>query len=146
MRFFTDTKIMPVKNLIIEFDNEYRILHLSAAHPIHIETKEELTKTCHAVGSQLEKYVASERCFMVVDLSAMIIEPKLVDCYSRKVQNLCESYLYPGGLLRYGFQITRVTAKLGYEKGKLKDLLMFSNKQEAYNYIYDLIKSQKVKA
>jgi len=131
---------MSIENLIIGFDNEYRILHLSASPIIYVETKRELTKTRQVVGIQLDKYAARERCFMVENLSAMIIEPELVDYYSDKVQTLCDNFLYPGGLPRYDFQITRVTAQIEYDKGKLTVLLMFSNKQEAINYIYDLKK------
>ena len=132
---------MPLKSLITDFDDEYRIMHLSASPPIHIKTKRDLTDTCQEVGKRLMEYAGERRCFMVVDLSAIIIEPNLADAYAQKVQTLTDNFLYPGGLIRYGYQMTRVTAKIGYQTGKLKDLFLFPTKHEAYEFIRKLQKS-----
>lgn len=128
-------------HLITEFDEEYRIMHLSASKPIEVKTKQELKMLCQEVGMRLQNYADGKRCFMVVDLGAIIIEPDLAESYSQKVQAMTDNFLYPSGLIRYGYQMTRVTAKIGYQTGKLKNLLLFPTKFEAYDYIKKLKKS-----
>ena len=130
--------MIPLENLITEFDDEYRIMHLSASEPIEVKTKLELKELCMEVGARLQKYAAGRRCFMVVNLGAIIIEPDLADSYAQKVQYLTDNFLYPGGLIRYGYQMTRVTAKIGYQTGKLKDLFLFPTKYEAYEFLKKL--------
>ncbi|MFH1304274.1 MAG: hypothetical protein ABIK07_24740, partial [Planctomycetota bacterium] len=98
--------------LIIEFDRVNRILHLSARTENRVKSKSQLEALCQAAGQALDKYSSGGRCYMIVDVSMIVIEPELVEPYAEKVQEMYDRYLFPDGLARYGHQITRITARL----------------------------------
>jgi hypothetical protein len=118
-----------------EFDANRRVLHLSAERPAHIQNTYQLNSVCKEVSRILEEHTAEGRYYLLVDMSTIVIEPALVDEYSKKIKNISERFLVPDGLLRYGHQITRITAKLAHEQQNLDDPLFFRSKAEALNYI-----------
>lgn len=130
------------KKIIGEFDENKRIFHLSATEVLRIESKQQLEELCSAVFSKLSKYVDSDRCYMIVDLSKFAIDPKLTDCYAEKIQTISENCLYFNGLARYGYQITRMTVRKGHETKISGDPNLFGNKQEAYEFINNLIQQK----
>lgn len=128
-----------------EFDENRQVLHVSAERPAHIQNAHQLNKVCDDVCEMLEKYTSDGRCYLLVDMSTLVIEPELVDEYGRKVKKIAKQYLLPNGLLRYGFQITRVTATLAHQKQQIDDPLFFRSKDEALDYIDNLSKRQSAK-
>jgi len=130
------------EKLIGEFDDEKRILHLSAKEVIHVDTKDQLEELCSAVFGKLEKHISTDRCYMIVDLSKFIIEPELADYYAEKIQTIAQNCLYPNGLARHGYQITRMTVRLGYKENIAGDPNLFDSKRSAYDFIDHLIEQK----
>ena len=130
------------KIIIAEFDNDKRILHLTATKVIQVKTKQQLVELCSAVKAKLEKYTDTGRCYMIVDLIKFIIEPKLSDCYAEKIQSIAQNCLYPNGLARYGYQITRIPIMMGHENKIMGDPNLFNTKEEAFEFIESLIQKK----
>lgn len=126
-------------DLITEFDPEKRILHLSAKRVLRITDEERLTALCGAVQDVLER-CRPGRCYLIVDLAKFSIDPKLSALYTDKILAICETYLFPGGIARYGYQITRVTIKIGSRERPESDTHLFGSKAEAFAYIHRLIR------
>lgn len=130
------------EKLIGDFDDDRRIFHLSAREVIHVDTKEQLEELCSAVFGKLEKHISTDRCYMIVDLAKFIIEPELADYYAEKIQTIAQNCLYPNGLARYGYQITRMTVRLGYKENVAGDPNLFGSKRSAYEFIDRLIQQK----
>ena len=126
-------------NIIVEFDDDKRILHLSAHSAIAVRTKEELKELCTAVHSLLDGYLPSGRIYLTVNLSKFIIDPKLANDYSRLIGEIYDKYIYPRGLVRYGYQITRLTIQLGHGKYMEKYPDLFGTRKAALEYLENLI-------
>ena len=143
-----------IEDIITEFDTQRRIFHLTAKSPLNIRTNAELNELflkhqppyelCGMVKSLLTEHTADERCHMVVDVSKIVIDPMLVSEYMQKVKFLCDHYIYPDGLARYGYQITRITAMIGHQRYMQKEAPLFRNKMEAVKYIEELIEARKL--
>lgn len=127
--------------LLIETDRERGILHLTAERVIRIEDEAQLGELCHKVGGVLEELPRDRRYYLMVNISRIVIVPELAKAYSEKVEFLCEHFLCADGLVRYGHQITRLTARLGHEKYLHNDPHLFGTRQEAEDYLLELIKS-----
>ena len=130
------------EKIIGEFDSDKRIFHLSATEVLRVDTKEQLEELCSAVFVKLGKYMESGRCYMIVDLTKFIIEPKLADYYAEKIQTISQNCLYPNGLARYGYQITRATIRMGHKDKIDGDPNLFGTKQEAFDFINGLIQQK----
>ncbi len=127
-----------MSNPIIEFDPAINTLHLSATGPIHVTTRVQLNELCHVVNQALDDHVTTGKCFLLVDIAKVVIEPDLAEPYSEKIGKLCKSYILPDGLVRYGSGITRVTAQIGHEAFQLDTPRLFRTKSEALKYIRDM--------
>lgn len=123
---------------IMEFDAETRTFHLSATERIHVSTEEQLNTLCWAVTEAVSQHAATSRCFLLVDISKIAIEPDLAQLYAEKIKKLGQKYLYPEGLVRYGSEITRVTARIGHDLFQLEAPHLFRTKAEALKYIGEL--------
>jgi hypothetical protein len=123
-----------------EFDESRRVLHLTAERPAHIRNTVQLEKVCDDVCRLLEQHTVTGRCYMLVDTSMIEIIPEMAEEHIVKMNNICEKYLLPDGLLRYGSQITGITAKVTHEMQNLDDQLLFRSKAEALEYIDNLQK------
>lgn len=130
-------------NPIIEFDAATNTLHLSATELMQVTTKEQLGALCNIVSEALREHTAGSRCFLLVDISKIAIEPELAEPYSEKIGTLCERYLLPDGLVRYGSEITRVTAQIGHEAFQLDTPNLFRTKIEALKYLGELSASHR---
>lgn len=130
------------EKIICEFDTDKRIFHLSATEKLRIETVQQLEELCSAVSTKLRKYIEAGRCYMLVDLIKFIIEPKLADHYAEKMQVIVQNCLYPNGLARYGYQITRMTVQIGHQNKIDGDPNLFGNQQEALDFIDSLIQQK----
>ncbi len=101
-----------------------------------------LGELCREVGEVLQKLPQHQRYYMMVNISRIVIVPELAKSYSEKVEYMCNTVLCDNGLVRYGHQITRVTAMLGHEKYFGNDPHLFGTRQEAENYLKELIKNE----
>jgi hypothetical protein len=128
-----------LSNLIGEFDKQNRILHLTASAPIRCKTREQGYALAAAVKSILNQNLSGKLGYMITDYSKIIIEPKHIDEYAAALKELMNTYLYPGGLARYGFDISRVTAQIGHRIYLGGSANLFNTKEEAFEYIHDLI-------
>jgi hypothetical protein len=79
---------------------------------------------------------------MVVDLAKFAIDPDLADIYMQKIGMLFQTYLYPNGLARYGYQITRVTIMMGKDSDPTSAEGLFANRFQAYRYIHRQIRQR----
>lgn len=127
---------------ILEFDKELHLFQLSAVEKIEITTEEQLNLMCNMVRSFLVENSGGQRCYMVVDISKLIIEPDLSPIYARHIEKMDEDFLYSNGLIRYGATITRVTARLGSMINHKDEPIFFRTKDEAIAYVRRITKEQ----
>ena len=128
-----------IKDLVGEFDEQYRIVHLTAKRPVHVTTLEQGKILSQAVNEILTQFLAGRRGYLITDYSKIIIEPEKIDEYAAVIKQLIDTYLYPGGLARYGFEITRVTARLGHAAYLGGSPNLFNSRKEAVEYIRSLV-------
>ena len=133
-------------DLIAEFDEDKRILHLTGHNQIRITTSEEIKKAFGVAEELLIKYTSEERCYLIIDLGKIIISPNLISEYVELSRPFLEKYLYPKGVARYGYQVTRLTVRLSHEKFPEIEPNMFASKVEASEYIHTLIEKNKASA
>ena len=62
---------------------------------------------------------------------------------AREIKDIIDKYLFPGGIARYGMDLTRSTARASHAEYIGGDPNLFNLKEEAYAYINDLIEEQK---
>lgn len=128
--------------LEIEFDKSARILHLSYKAKIHATTRQHLDAKFTALRSILNKYAEHGRIYLIIDMSNFIMDPELKSSYAAHAKAISEQYIMPRGIARYGYQITRITVRAGYrDLGESPNI--FGTREEAYDYIYALIKEQR---
>ncbi len=97
-----------------DFKSTTRIFRLSAQKPIKVDNIPKLDTLCRDVHSLLKKTDDGQRFYMAVDISKFIIEPSLTKRYMEKIGGIMQQFLYPNGLARFGYQITRVTIQMGH--------------------------------
>lgn len=127
-----------IDDLAGEFDEERLIVHLTAINPIHVTTLEQGYILSRAVKDMLNRYLCGRRGYMITDYGRIIIEPEKIDEYAAEVKDIMDTYLQPGGFARYGFEITRVTARLGHAAYIGGSPNLFNTKDEALRYIHEL--------
>ncbi|MFH2056663.1 MAG: hypothetical protein ABIJ61_11940 [bacterium] len=133
-------------DLILEFDDELRVLHFSAKTRLDVKSKEDLNALCQRVGAVLE-YVRDEgRCFLLVDMSKIAIDPILNCLYAEKVEQMTGTFLFEEGIFRYGYEITRVTASMAQSEHGLGDPHFFSTKEAALTHIRQLVQTAAIRS
>lgn len=135
------------KILQYEFDESKKILHFTYSEMVHIITEQQWRELTDYTESLISKYAENSRIYLIVDVKNLLVEPELVKTYSEYVKRVCDKYLMPNGVARYGTQLTRVTIKLGHDKILKKDPAMCKTKEDAYAYIKKQIENNsKVQA
>ncbi len=144
---------MDIGKTLFDYDSEKRILHLSAEDLLSISTTDELNILCGAIQSFLDENAGGQPCYMIVDLTRIIIDPSLAPVYAEHLGQMIGKYVYADGFARYGFGITRVTAQVGYESiGEQTDSNgcvcesepnLFRTKEEAQTYIQSVLKQRQ---
>ena len=127
------------EDLIAEFDPETRIIHFTARKRIVFNSIEDGHQLSDFVKATLDKHLAGKRGYMITDYSKIAIEPILLNLYAREMKEIIDTYLYPGGIARYGMDITRITAKMGHAAYIGGNPNLFNTKEEALDYINNLI-------
>lgn len=127
---------MDISSLVVfNYDPETAIAELSSRETIRVETPEMLNMMCSYVNNLLDGLPGTGPYYLAVDVSKIAIDPGLTDKYQEKIIKIGEKFLYPNGLARYGYEITRVTIqlmnhKLGYQFGRL-----FYSRKDAMAYL-----------
>jgi hypothetical protein len=127
------------EELIGKFDPETRIVHLTARNPIHAKTLEEGFMLGKAVKAVIERFLSDGRGYLLTDYSKIIIEPTEVEEYSRWMQEVRDAFLYPGGIARYGFEISRINAQLAHKEYLGGNPNLFDTYEAALAYLKSLI-------
>lgn len=130
---------MTASTAVLKFNPEKMILHLTAREELLVSTPEELQSLCERVRDHLDRHAGGQPCYMIVDISRIVIQPELVPMYAEHMKQLHAGYVYPDGVARYGYAITRVTARAGYERMHGGDPNLFRTYEEACEYIDGLI-------
>lgn len=130
--------MLNINDLVGEFDERLLIVHLTAKNPIHVTTLEQGYMLSQAVKDMLNHFLCGRRGYMITDYGKIIIEPEKIDEYAAEVKDIMDTYLQPGGFARYGFEITRVTARLGHAAYIGGSPNLFNTKEEALRYIHAL--------
>lgn len=128
---------------ITEFDEQRRILHVAYRRRVHPTTEEHLEKVFANFRRLMDDYTQAGRIYLIIDMSNLIIEPDLKAFYIGHARSVIEKYIMPRGVARYGFQITRITVRAGYQQYMDEPPNVFNSREEAYQYIYSLIKKNK---
>jgi hypothetical protein len=128
--------------LALEFDELRRILHVSAREIVHIRTQAQVRTHFSSVMAMLDGYTQSGRVYLIIDMSNVIIDPELTGIYARYAREVGDKYIFPNGIARYGYQITRVTVRRGYEEYLAESPNLFNSRDEADTYISGLIEKQ----
>ncbi len=133
------------EEISLTFDPETRIAELSAKTVLTIDSTEKLDTLCNTICSLLTRESGGKRCYLAVDISQIVIDPGLADQYAGKIKAMKEEMLFPEGLVRYGFEITRVTIKLAEMKeGKFP--ILFNKRDEALRYLEELSRNREAEA
>jgi hypothetical protein len=137
---------MTYENEIVgEFDSRNRIIHLTAKSRLVIDSKTDLDKAFAATKAILEEYCKDGRCYMVVDMSRFVFDPSIADEYRANMKETCSKYIFPNGVARYGYEITRVTVMLGHAGSEGVAPNLFATKKDAYEFIEKLIEKNREK-
>jgi hypothetical protein len=128
--------------IITEFDEQNRILHTAYSCRVHPTSETHLNIIFSAYKEKVAQFAESGRVYLIIDMSNLIIEPDLKAAYAAQAKDIIEKYIMPHGVARYGFQITRITVRAGYDRYMHDAPNIFNSKEEAYDYIYSLIKKE----
>jgi hypothetical protein len=120
--------------IIVEYDPERRIVHLTAAEDIHFSSREDLDELYTFASETLSRHTHESPVYVLVDLARFIIDPSLFEYYAEKSAIIKEKYVYPDGMAAYGFQITRVTVQLSYGDSEKRPPL-FKTRREAEEHL-----------
>jgi len=128
---------------VMEFDESRRILHLSHRRMLHPTTPAHLEKIFEALRRELDRYISSGRIYLIINMSNFILEPDMKARFAELARGIRDTYIMPGGIARYGFQITRITVRQSYDKYIGENPNIFNSRREAYAYIQALIERNR---
>ncbi len=123
--------------LIIDFDKERRIVHFSASSVVKFADNDDIDDLYLAACEILDEFTPGGPCCVLVDISKFILEQALFEYYFKKSLLVKEKYLLPGGIAGYGYEITRVTIKMGFASMGLTPPI-FKTRHEATAYLESL--------
>lgn len=128
---------------VTEFDEARRILHLAYKQTVHPTTPVHLEMKFTALRTVLDQCISTGRIYLIINMTNFILEPELKAKYAELVRGIRDTYIMPNGIARYGFQITRITVRQGYNTYLGENPNIFNSRGEAYAYIYSLISRHK---
>lgn len=114
-------------------------MHLYFLDKKEVSSKKELDEHFELNDRLFDQYKQFGRFYLVIGIGNLSIDISLSDHYAEKASQLMKKYIVPGGVARYGFKITRVTVKLGYEKNLKEDPNLFGTREQAFAHIESLI-------
>ncbi|MCP4570514.1 MAG: hypothetical protein GY841_23265 [FCB group bacterium] len=124
---------------IVDFDDSQRIMYLSNEGLVHLKTKNQVDQSFELFQSICRRYYAQGKFYLIIDMSNFIIEPDLTAVYAKNAKKIIEKYIVPGGVARFGHQITRLTVRRAYADYLTEKPQIFSTRGEACTYINEVI-------
>lgn len=119
-----------------EFDEKNRILHVEYLERVHIRTGAQIDDIFSNIDEKLAGLCSSGRIYLIINMTNLVIEPSLTGHYARHARAICNKYILPDGVARYGYQITRITVKRGYDEYLGTNPNIFNSREEAFRYIH----------
>ena len=132
-----------VDKYTVEFDPGDRVVHIGASERMVIAAPELLNAWFSALAQILDRFVDGGRVYLTIDVNNILFDPSLAEVYAKNVRTIMEKYIYPGGIARYGFQITRVTVRRGYGDYLKESPNIFNTRAEAVAYIRGMIEKDR---
>jgi hypothetical protein len=132
--------------LRFEFDEDSRILYLRGARFVGITTEERLNAVMEAIRTEMRRRSGPGRMYMIIDVTNLVIPPELSQSYGRLAADIYNTYAFPGGVARFGHQITRLAVRRGYMDYMDDDPHIYGTRAEAEAYIRSLIARRQAKA
>lgn len=124
---------------IVDFDESRRIMYLAYERRIHLKTKSQLDQSFELFQSICDRYYSQKKFYLIIDMSNVVIEPELTAVYAKNAKKIIEKYIFPGGVARFGHQITRLTVRRAYADYLTEKPQIFSTRGEACAYIDEVI-------
>ena len=131
-----EAHLFDLHNLVAEFDEKNLIVHITGINSLNCQTREQGIILGNKIEESIVSRLADRRGYLITDLSKIVIDPKLVTPYCEYINKFKKLYLQPGGIARYGFEITRITAKMGHKGSIAGPVNLFNTKEEAFEFIY----------
>jgi hypothetical protein len=135
-----------IAKLFGEYDPDNRIVHITASQPIQVRNVEHGLILSQAIKEILKQHLGDGRGYMVTDYTRIILDFSNALLYAREIKDMIDTYLYPGGIARYGMEISRITARMGHKEYLGGDPNLFDTREEAFAYIYALIERNRAEA
>ncbi len=134
---------MILENLVLEYDHDTNILTITGLDKVHIVTSDQLEALYDMIEYCLETQCAEKRGYALVDMSKLTIDYELVEDYAIHHQSSFYRWVYPEGIARYGYAITRLTIADGYRRVGEETPHFFPTRDEAVAYLRDLRQRQR---
>jgi len=129
--------------VLIDFDSENKILHITGTQKIIVKAQAELEAFCDFVQRTMSEGCGGGLGYLIVDMSRIVIDPSLVHSYAEHVSSLMGRCVHDNGIARYGYEITRLTVRQGYRELPGEDPNIFATKAEALAFIMSQIERNR---
>lgn len=123
------------RQIISEFDPELRVLHISAERPVLIDDQAVLEEIMTQINADLCDLSGRGRCYLMLDISRIVVEPQLAEHFFESLKRLREDHLFPEGLVRYGLQLGRNLVQVDQKSLDVKYTAVVRTSSEARKYI-----------
>ena len=94
-----------------------------------------LDEILNRVKHDLVESSGDGRCYLMLDISRIVVEPKLAGRFFMRLRQLRDDYLYPDGLVRYGLQISGRLVRIDRSKPDMDYPALVRTSHEARKYI-----------
>jgi len=135
--------MLELSNLIIEFDTHPQIAHLTGSEKVSIETEQDADILYNMIFEKLKKYHI-QPVYFVTDLSKIRLDPILTEFCIEKSREFFSTHIYPGGIARYGYELSRVALLRAHRDFQQPEPNIFNSRFEAFAYIYGMIRKQAI--
>ena len=132
--------MLVLDHIVVEYEPEAEIVHLNPSNQLLINNRNDLETLCGHVRTFMAERCTSNRCYFMANISMITIDPAYMRAYGDHIKALLQTYIYPEGIARYGYNITRVTARGGSKGIQIEDPHFFGTEWEARDYLTRLRK------
>jgi hypothetical protein len=126
-----------------DFDPATRILHVAFTRRIRPGSEKQMAAHFAQFETLVEQYARDGRIYLIIDMTNLIFEPEFQAAYATQARKISDIYIYPKGIARYGYQITRITVRSSYDKYMNGSPNIFNSREEAFAYIHAMIEKSK---
>ena len=132
--------MLVLDHVCIEYEPDSEIVHLKPNGPIQVSSRDDLETLCSRVRRFMAEHCTNGRCYFMVNITPITIDPAFFRAYGEHIKALLQTYIYPEGIARYGYNITRVTARGGSRGIQTGEPHFFGTEWEAREYLTRLRK------